>query len=428
MEERKTSKNLGYYFFILGGHATSLFGSSVVQFIIILWITSETSSVFYVSLTLFLTFLPQVIITLFAGVLSDILNRKLILIIANTLRISTTFVLIFLFAFGTFELNILLFISIIRGISQAFYLPTFYTILPSMVSQKHLGRINGITYLLMMVFQMVTPLYSSILFNDFPINLSLWVMVIVSGITLIPLIFIKIPQVKDLSLKSENHEVNSSIVHYFRHFKEGFRTLVLIPSIIILFGAILIFDYFTIQFNTPSTYYLFMFHGGSFFLISTLSTSMFIGIVIGTIVFEIRKYWSPTIFIFFLSMFLVFLGNLVFILAPYQMFGLLIIVYFIQGFHMVFVYTMFQTFIQSTVPNNKLGRVSAIYFTMSSFVTLFAPFSLNLVFIFISDIRLILLLITITGIISLIALYMFTGIRKLQFENYKNQSNGQIHS
>ncbi|NVM46941.1 MAG: MFS transporter, partial [Candidatus Lokiarchaeota archaeon] len=137
MEKRQTSKNLGYYFLILGGHATSLFGSSVVQFIIIWWITSETSSIFYLSLTLFLTFLPQVIITLFAGVLSDILNRKLILVIANIVRISTTLALIFLFAFGTFELNILLLISIIRSISQAFYIPTFYTILPSMVSQKH---------------------------------------------------------------------------------------------------------------------------------------------------------------------------------------------------------------------------------------------------------------------------------------------------
>lgn len=75
MEEPPTSKTLGYFFVILGGHAITLFGSSVVQFITMYWIT-HISTVFYFSVFTLLTFLPQIIITLFAGVLSDILNRK----------------------------------------------------------------------------------------------------------------------------------------------------------------------------------------------------------------------------------------------------------------------------------------------------------------------------------------------------------------
>ena len=423
MEESPNSKTFGYYFILLASHATSVFGSLVVQFIIIWWISSETSSPFYLSLIFFWTFLPQVIITLFAGVISDILDRKIILIITNILRISTTFVLIFLFAFGTFELNLLLLISIVRSISQTFYLPTFYTILPSMVSQKHLGRINGLTYLLTAVIQVFAPIYVALLFDYFHLFQSLLVMVIVSGIILIPLFLIKIPQTKETKFKTEDHRRDNFLVYYFKHFIEGFRSIKLFPSIFILIGTIMMLEYLNLVFTTFLPYYISILHAGTIFEFAIISSFLSIGIIVGSIVFIIRKYWNPTIKIFFLSTFLIFLGNLVFILAPYRLFGILLVVNFINGFHLVFVYTMFITFIQSTIPNNKLGRVSAISFFLTSLMTPFALFQINFIFQLFSDVKLFLFLTTIVGIIFLIAVYLFTGIRKIKVVNYKLMHN-----
>ena len=76
MDEQPNSKTLGDYIVVLVGHMISLFGSSVVYFILLWWITVETQSVLYLSLASFLTILPLVIILPFAGVLSDILDRK----------------------------------------------------------------------------------------------------------------------------------------------------------------------------------------------------------------------------------------------------------------------------------------------------------------------------------------------------------------
>lgn len=423
MEEPPTSKTLGYYLLILGGHTISLFGSSVVYFIIFLHITVYSGDTRELLLFTIANLLPMAIAMLFVGVFSDILNRKKVLIIMNILRVLTTFILIFLYAFGTPEINILSLLFIIRSISQAFYQPTFFAIIPSMVIQKHLGRINGLTYFLTFLTQMFVPFWAASLITNFPMSQSLWIEVIAIGIALIPLLLIKIPQVREIRLKTEDHRGSSFIVHYFKHFIEGFRAIIFIPGIIILFGTIFIFEYISIAFSTLLAYYIIFFHAGTILQYAIISSVPFLGIIIGTIVCLIKKHWNPVILIFFLSMFLIFLGDLAFILAPYRSFFLIMITRFIEGLFLVLIYTMFPTFIQSNIPKNKLGRANAIYLSMTTFVTLFAPFHLNLILLFISDIRLILLLTTIVGIISLIALYMFTGIRKIKFVNYKVRDN-----
>ena len=55
---------------------TSLFGSSVVGFAIIWHITLTTSSGFYMMLSTVCSLVPQVLISLFAGVWADRNNRK----------------------------------------------------------------------------------------------------------------------------------------------------------------------------------------------------------------------------------------------------------------------------------------------------------------------------------------------------------------
>ena len=171
------------------------------------------------------------------------------------------------------------------------------------------------------------------------------------------------------------------------------------------------------------SYYIAIVHGGSVFEISRVFAYTSLGILVGIIVFEIRKYWNPVKLFFFLSMFLIFLGDLVFVLAPYRSFGLIFLTRFVKGFCLVFIYTMITTFIQSNVPKNKLGRVSSIYFTITSLVTVFASFQLNGLLLLFSDVGFILFLNSLFGIISVIALYIVTRIIKLKFVNYKALDN-----
>lgn len=419
LEEPPTSKTLGYYFILLGGHVTSLFGASIVQFMIIWLITVETNSPVFLSLTSFLSLLPFVIIILFSSVLSDLLNRKIILIVTNIYRISSTFIFIFLIAFGVTDVIFLLLFSIIRSIIEVFYQPTFFAILPSMSPQKHLGRINALTYFLTIIIQILAPFYASLLLLDFPLLSSLLIMSIVSAITLIPLFLIHIPQSKEVSPNTEEHKGKSIIVYYFKNFVDTFRTFGIYPFIIILFGGLLVLEYANSSISLLLPYFLNYVHGLSLFLVSSVYLATTLGAIAGAIVFVIRKYWNPMLVFFFLSMILIFAANTMFIFAPYGALSLLFVANFLKGFLLIFIYSMFYTFIQSIVPNSRLGRVFGVYICLSSIVTPIAVIQSGLFYDITSDIILTLLIPSTIGIIFVFVLLIITITMKLKTKDYK---------
>lgn len=419
MEEPPTSKTLGYYFILLGGHVTSLFGSSIVQFMIIWLITDETHNPAIVSILSFLSFLPFVITILFSSVFSDLLNRRIILIVTNIYRISSTFILIFLIAFGVSDVIFLLFFSIIRSIIDAFYQPTFFTIIPSMVPQKQLGRLNALTYFLTLLIQILAPPFAAFLLLDFSLFQSLLIMGIVSAISLIPLFLIRIPQSKEMSPRSGGHNGKSLISYYFKNFVNSFRTFGLYPFIIILVGALLILEYANSSISMFLPFFLDNVHGLPLFLRSSFYLATTIGVIAGAIVFIIRKYWNPVLVFFFLSMILIFAANIMFVFAPYGALPLLFVANFLKGFFLIFIYSMFYSFIQSIVPNSRLGRVFGVYICLSSIVTPIAGIQSGIFYDLSSDIMLTLLIPSLIGIIFVLILLIITITMKLKVKDYK---------
>ncbi|MCK4779455.1 MAG: MFS transporter, partial [Candidatus Lokiarchaeota archaeon] len=71
----------------------------IVGFTITFWLTMETGSPVILSISVFLMFLPQVLITPFSGVLADRWNKKTIIIIADSSQATVTFLLFVFFLF-----------------------------------------------------------------------------------------------------------------------------------------------------------------------------------------------------------------------------------------------------------------------------------------------------------------------------------------
>ena len=106
MEDLHTKKMFRHYLYFMFGQQFSLLGSGIVGFVIAWWITIETQSAIFLSIAVFLIFLPQVIVTPFAGVLADRMNRKTIIFMVDSLQAVLTFVLFLLFFIG--YINILM--------------------------------------------------------------------------------------------------------------------------------------------------------------------------------------------------------------------------------------------------------------------------------------------------------------------------------
>ncbi|HPD90028.1 MAG TPA: MFS transporter, partial [Bacillota bacterium] len=84
----------------LGSQSLSLFGSSLVQYAIMWYITLETKSGTMMMLSILFGFLPTLLLSPVAGVWADRYNRKHLIMIADGMIAFTTLVLALLFLFG----------------------------------------------------------------------------------------------------------------------------------------------------------------------------------------------------------------------------------------------------------------------------------------------------------------------------------------
>src|SRR5512132_3039034 len=91
------------FFPIWIGQAFSLFGSSLVQFALVWWLTQKTGSATVLATSTMAALLPQILLGPFAGALVDRWNRRLIMIVADAGIAIATIFLIYLFATGQIQ-------------------------------------------------------------------------------------------------------------------------------------------------------------------------------------------------------------------------------------------------------------------------------------------------------------------------------------
>ena len=100
-----------------------------------------------------------------------------------------------------------------------------------------------------------------------------------------------------------------------------------------------------------------------------------------------------------------------------------------MGFNLPIINSLYQTFMQTTVPPDKLGRVTSIDFTLSSVISpigalLSGPLALLL------GIQPLFFYCSLLGLLFTIGFWSFTGIRKVDLDNKGalEEINGQIQN
>lgn len=389
----------------MAGQQFSLLGSGIIGFVITWWITIETQSVLYLSLATFLMFLPQVIVTPFAGVLSDRLNRKTIIFTVDSLQAVLTFGLFLIFLTGFTHIWIILIIHTMRNTLYAFQVPTFYAILPSMVPKDKISRVNGANSLFSGLIYMVGPVLSALLLELFPITYIFLIDVVTFLIAVVPLFLIKIPFTAKETRTAEK-------TSFMREFKDGFIIVKVIPGLLSMIIFAMIFNFIFRPFGVLWPYFINVIHDGSAFHLAFLFGSIQVGNVLGSLITSIKKEWKNKIKINLVGEMVYFTFYTLIILAPYQNFILMMIGGFLGAIVFPITVSTYLTILQTVVPSDKIGRVMSIDHTISMAI---APIGALLVgpLAGLMGVVNLLLASAIIGIINPIILWFFTKIRYL---------------
>ncbi len=144
----------------LAGQCITLFGSMIVQMAIIWYVTLKTSSGGWVAAFTICSYLPQFLISFFAGVWADRYSRKMLIILADTVIAIATAMMFFAMpgiSGDAVLLGALLVLSIIRSLGAGVQTPAVSAVIPHLVPEEHLMRCNGIHATMQSIVQFAAP-------------------------------------------------------------------------------------------------------------------------------------------------------------------------------------------------------------------------------------------------------------------------------
>lgn len=199
----------------LAGQTVSIFGTSLVQYAILWYITLKTQSGVMMTISVIVGFLPTFFLAPFAGVWADRFDRKRLIIIADLGIALTTLAAAILFWTGHEGLWILFSMSAIRAFGSAVQTPAVGAFLPQIVPEDKLMRVNGINGSLQSMIMIASPMISGALLTLSPISTIFMIDVITAIIAVSILTVLKVtPHAKALE---------KGKIDYFTDLKAGVK-------------------------------------------------------------------------------------------------------------------------------------------------------------------------------------------------------------
>lgn len=180
----------------------TLFGSAIVGFAVVWYITLKTSSGTLMTISVMCNFLPQILISLFAGVFADRYNRKLLIMGSDLFIAAVTLLLAILMAFDHTSWWLIFSVCSLRSMGAGIQTPSVNAILPQLVPSAQLMRVTGINTTINSISMLAAPAVGGIVLGIWNLQGALFFDVITAIIGTSVLLFLKIPHHKKLSYTS----------------------------------------------------------------------------------------------------------------------------------------------------------------------------------------------------------------------------------
>lgn len=224
----------------LTAQTISLFGSSLVQYSIVWYITLSTSSGGMLTISTLCGFLPQIFISLFAGVWIDRYDRKKMIMLSDTVIAVSTLLLAVLFLTGHKNIWFVFSVLIVRSAGTGIQTPAVNALIPCLTPKEKLMKVNGINSTLSSIMMFLSPAAGGVILSFAPLEAALFIDVLTAivgvGITATVPVCQKKEAPASLSPDKGSNSYLTEIKYGFLYLKENrFLRRLLLFQITILF-------------------------------------------------------------------------------------------------------------------------------------------------------------------------------------------------
>jgi len=199
----------GPFFTIWTGQAISLFGSQMVQFALIWWLTTTTESAIVLTTASLVGLLPSVVLGPFVGALVDRWNRRRILLISDSSIALVTLGLAYIFFMGWAKVWMVYLALFLRALGGGFHGPAMTASTSLMVPNKHLTRVQGFNQTLNAGLNIISAPLGALLLETQAVQGVLLIDAGTALFAILPLFFIAIPQPKNQHISQKENLISS---------------------------------------------------------------------------------------------------------------------------------------------------------------------------------------------------------------------------
>ncbi|MBS7611181.1 MFS transporter [Candidatus Bathyarchaeota archaeon] len=356
MDLQQSQTTFKHYLLFLSGQFTSMLGSSVAQFVIVWWITLETKSAVYLSITSFAAFTPLVVLIPFTGVFADRWNRKILIGVTDFLQALIALILIVLFWFNVISIWTLIVLIAIRSVFQAFQVPVVSTLIPLMVPSDKLSRINGLNFLLSGIVGFIGPVTAAMMLEIWTICEILWLDVVTFLIAIIPLTIIKIPTVKT--------ETSWEKASFTRDFIEGLTFIKHTKGFMAVLMTAMMINFLAMPLDVLLPYYIRFTHQGEASELAFVMAASQVGMLLGGVLMSVIRGFKRKILTAMHFLYVFFAMYALIALSPKGFFWLIASAMFTSHLCLPIINVSFITVVQTIVPKHLYGRVSSVMMTL----------------------------------------------------------------
>ncbi len=345
------------FFTIWGGQAFSLFGSQLVQFALVWWLTRETGSATVLATATLVALLPQVVLGPFVGALVDRWNRRIIMIVADTSIALATLLLFYLFATGVVQIWHVFALMAVRSLGGAFHSPAMTSSTSLMVPNKHLARIAGANQTLQGLLSIFAPPLGALLIELFSTQNVLLVDIGTAALAVLPLFFIPIPQPARHAQQANGEIEKTSYMHDLR---EGLTYVVKWKGLLGLIILAMVLNFLLVPASSLLPLVVTKVFKGGATELGWVESVFGVGVIIGGILLSVWGGFKRRIITSFSGIIGIGLGIVLIGLVPDTRFYLLLAAFFLVGFAQVFANGPLMAIMQSTVIPDMQGRVFSL--------------------------------------------------------------------
>lgn len=164
---KETCKELKNFLILWSTQSLSQLGSSMTSFALTLWLYEKTGSALQTALLSICTYAPYVMMSIFAGALSDRWNKKKVMLICDTLAICCTLVI-----FALLKKNLLLpwhlyLLNALNGLMNTVQQPAGDVAMTLIIQKKHYQKTSGMRSFSQSLVTILNPIFATALFSLF---------------------------------------------------------------------------------------------------------------------------------------------------------------------------------------------------------------------------------------------------------------------